>query len=72
MFSDIIIGRDAIEEAFGFPLHEYHWRELRDAGILFKKRFGSPPHRKIMVYTYRGLIYIFQREGGFQIKKEKN
>ncbi len=68
MAKDIVIGRKAIQEAFGFPLYHYHWRELREAGILFKKRFGHPPNRKIMNYTYRGLIYMFQREGGFQKK----
>lgn len=43
--SEILKGRDAIAEFFGWSLAKFHRykRELKAAGVIFRMRVGSPP-----------------------------
>jgi hypothetical protein len=62
MNDDFLIGRKAIAKEFPFGWHTFLERlpQLKQAGVILGPRaFGSPPHRRIMLYSKRTIIDRF-------------
>jgi len=62
MNEDILVGRKAIAKEFPFGWYTFLQRvpELKRIGVILGPRaFGSPPNRRLMLYSKRAIINRF-------------